>query len=238
MSSEEIASENWPKFLNRHLDRILNLLALIAAVIAVGLSSNANRIALEQVPARVVILGIAYDGGAYGNFSESSQATCVFNISVANLGQRRDEILGYEAFVYYRDNLVHLENLDSRTSYAVTVEDIAPAITNLQSVIVQYDAPTPFVLHMEEKGARYWRELPIPLEVGETVDIPFTVVLDYDEELIQLDSPIHLDPRSDRQSLELLQGRFPMNIAFSFRLASGESVTSPNEECWYVRDST
>ncbi len=153
---------------------------------------------------------------------------------MANLGQPSDEIIGYELVANYRGSQVRLENGDVPTSYAVTLDDLDPAISNIQAVLVRPDAPLPFVFQMEQSGISYWQELPIQLEGNKTVNIPLTVNFGYDVDALRLESPVHDDPRSGRYSLGYLEGIASIVLEVVFRLASGQSVAGPRSECWYA----
>lgn len=84
-------------FDKEHWDRIVSLVSLALAIIAIYLSYQANLAAQKQIEAQVVVFNVSPEIGISGRAGGGDHETvfCEFNLRVVNLGGAVTAITGY-----------------------------------------------------------------------------------------------------------------------------------------------
>ena len=99
-----------PKILS--IDRILSVAGVVIALIALYFSWEANRIAEQQIRAKVIAVSSSYTGASERNFVITNgighDFTCTHKLRLSNLGGAPASLVKWKATLHYLDNSVSL----------------------------------------------------------------------------------------------------------------------------------
>jgi hypothetical protein len=224
-------------------EKVVSIVALVVAILAVVFSWQANSIAREanelanrQVSDQIVVLS-SLPGSAY--FKPGSQnanlAGCENDIRLANLGGAPTQIVGIRARLYFEEVEYEIESTGSLAPEALpyTENVISPILGDFSVYVMASDGYRGPL--MDERFINTDELLAIPYQVDAftTLDLTNRIFLSVDESA-------HWTPHtsSNVQTLvdspQLIESMSPLEILVAYKLASGNEVLAPRFTCFYL----
>jgi len=202
------------------LDKWIELLTLIVAVIALAFSWQANSIARQQVASNISIVNTwPMERHTYID-QQKIYATCTEKMRIQNRGGAPAAILGYDIFFSVGGDVGTLtpdEQGEGKVRPMVGYGEQGKQIWLLEALVLDENTTVPNDILIPVEA------VPFPIEIAAfgTVDIKVTTRW--------VISPLfHLKRYSE-------EGYEPLIINYRFSMTSGEIVTAPNIICWYVQ---
>jgi len=215
-----------------NLDRILNVFAIVAGIVALFFSWQANNIASRQVTARIVVLSSDYNGGGFQSVQDKDQYAirCRQVIRLSNLGGAATSLVGYDATLYYKNAELHES---SKNASVISTQPFNPLMHNIEFVFLRSDTLGE-TQNFDFIDSEYYLPFPVEINAFSTMDINAAVnfFLDgtyHDDEIEMPLYPYQFEhPKS-------VYGLPPIEVAYTFMTASGQTTTTTRMLCLYLK---
>ena len=231
MKNKEKSNLSW--------DRVLNIVALTAGIVALFFSWQANQIAREaneiafqQVNAQVAILASEFNGGgfSYNDQEGHYEVRCGQIIRVSNLGGASTSIVSYDAGVYYKGAELLTS---SERPFAYPTETLATQMHDFQFVFVKQ-------LALRDLPDTTWVTdeyyLPFPVQIGSFTSIDIHSVLSFLLDGVRQTGEIDVPYRE--YELDKPQSKYdlsPIEVAYTLRTDSGQVLKTARILCLYLK---
>jgi hypothetical protein len=222
-----------------NLDRLFNILALVAGIVALFFSwqaniiaKKANSIASQQVTAKIVVLSSDYNGEGFQSIQGRNQYTirCRQVIRLSNLGGAATSLVGYDATIRYKDSELHAS---SENASVISTESFNPLMHNFQFVFLKRETlgETQGFDWIDEK---YYLPFPVAIDAFSTIDIDAAVnfLLDGIYHEGEIEMPLYPYQFEHPKSI---YGLPPLEVTYTFKTASGQTATTSKMLCLYLK---
>ncbi len=214
----------------------IEVTAIIFSLIAVGISlwSNllareANNLANQEYAANVVT---SIDQAQIFTTTNDKNVNFVYGIHLTNLGGVSTSIIDASADMYWRD--LH-DSLQFNSIIPLVVSPSIPRLKSVGGVIIpsanyndfRKDYPQDSENYTELKNSAI--QLPLQINAKETVDVMVLIWLEFDDTVTSENSNIFSSRSINSQELS------PAELAFTFRLSSGESLTTSRADSFWTK---
>jgi hypothetical protein len=221
------------------LDKLLGVLALAVGMVALFFSWKANRIAEEansiasqQLTAQVVVLSSDYNGGGFQKSQDRDQYSvrCRQVIRLSNLGGAATALVGYEAEIHYKDAELRVSSEDASV---VSTETVSPTMRNFQFVFLDKDTLSA-TANFDRIDPEYYFPFPAQIDAFTTMDIDSAVsfLLDGNYGEGEIDMPQYVYQYEHPESV---YGLPALEVVYTFKTASGQTITTPRTLCLWLK---
>ncbi len=225
-----------------NVERIVSIIALIVGLFALYFSWDANRVAreaneisLRQVTPKVIPLSVEYASGAFVEKENGKRwISCATIVRLSNVGGASTDIVEQEATVYF-DGLQ--QAVSSTGAYAYAKQPLADAIGNLDVVFIERGVVKGLIqdtMSQENIDTSTQLAFPVRIDAFATIELFPRISLMVDSSRSTWD-PMKNDPQSFMYDPKVIEGHMPLDVVYTFKLASGQIVTSPRTTCFYIK---
>jgi len=206
----------------------ISVVTAAVSIIALFFSWQANRIATQQSTAQIVILDTSWNGGGYRQIDNRMKATCKHIVRITNLGGVATAISSYRVNISLGKKALSFE---SSFPIIVKPDDISSQLGDFEILLMSRDTLVDFPDISNPEGIL---SLPFKLEPHTTYDIQVAISFYYDGNLY-LESAKYNEPDSYYYAPKILEGFTPIQVVYTFITASGQTASSSQVACWYVK---
>ncbi|MEM4234691.1 MAG: hypothetical protein QXU75_06055 [Candidatus Methanomethylicaceae archaeon] len=208
------------------VERILSITGVIISLVALYFSWEANRIAEQQIKAKVIAVSSSYAGASEREFSITNglghDFTCTHKLRLSNLGGASASLIRWTATLFYKGESVRLSG---EQPYSLDSKDMNDYI---KSFLVDFVQPE------TRSGQNNEQTFPIQVPAYSTVEVyiraRFSVWRDVSFFYPPYDYYAFLEPGQDYTGLS------PVEISVSFITSTGQEVAeSPRALCLYMQ---
>lgn len=225
-----------------NVERIISIAALIIGFLALYFAWDANRVAREaneisfrQATPKVIPLSVEYSVGAFTEKENGERwISCATTIRLSNVGGASTDIVEQETTVYL-DGLQ--QAVSSTGAYAYAEQPLNESVGSLEVVFIERGVVKGLIqdaMSQENVDRSAQLSFPVRIDAYATIELFPRISFTVDSSRSTWD-PMKNNPQAFMYDPKLIEDHAPVDVVYTFKLATGQIVTSPRTTCFYIK---